>query len=326
MDSPKISVVVPVYNAVRWLGACLDSIAAQTANGWECVLVDDGSTDSSGAICDARAARDERFRVIHKTNGGVSSARNAGVEAARGGFIAFVDADDTVEREYLSALVHALGDAGLAVCGIKKIGTRGVEVTAPAPGVVSLDGENAAGFVALARQNLLFGPVGKLYRAEVIRRERIRFPEGVSFGEDLTFNFAYLEHTRTIAVAAAALYNYLATPGSLSTAPASRDFDTNFDQWMIIRNFFVRRGIIKVDGDDLSRGREFLSNRLWGLAYDTAMSRRMTLGELRRIFNAPLTRELRAFDTPSIAIPRWLRRAILRRNALAIWLIQRVRR
>ena len=79
-NSPAVSVVVPVYNAGRWLARCLDSIAAQTYPRWECILVDDGSADDSGSICDGYAAKDPRFRVIHKENGGVSSARNAGMD------------------------------------------------------------------------------------------------------------------------------------------------------------------------------------------------------------------------------------------------------
>jgi hypothetical protein len=202
-------------------------------------------------------------------------------------------------------------------------------VTTPEPGVVSVDTPGAEGFVALVRQNLLFAPHGKLYRAGVIRRERIRFPEGVSFGEDLVFNFTYLEHVRTIGVASGALYNYETRPGgSLSTAPASRDFDTNFGQWNIIRDFFQRRGMLGGDPDarDAAGAREFLSNRLWGLAYDTAMSRRMTHGELRRVFDARLVRELRAFDRHTIAVPRWLEWLILRKHTLSIWIVQHLKR
>ena len=93
---PQFSVIVPVYNAGRWLNRCLNSIASQTFQSWECILIDDGSQDDSGAICDAWCARDKRFQVLHQPNSGVSTARNRGMERARGDQILFCDADDEI--------------------------------------------------------------------------------------------------------------------------------------------------------------------------------------------------------------------------------------
>ena len=90
----KISVVVPVYNAERFLRFSLESVLAQTHSDWECVCVDDGSTDGSGALLDGYAAKETRFRVVHQSNGGVASARNAGMDAATGDLVAFLDSDD----------------------------------------------------------------------------------------------------------------------------------------------------------------------------------------------------------------------------------------
>ena len=89
--APLVSIIVPVYNYKAYLCRCLDSIAAQTLADWECLVVDDGSSDGSAAVCDEYAAKDPRFVVIHKENGGVSSARNAGLESARGEFLMFCD-------------------------------------------------------------------------------------------------------------------------------------------------------------------------------------------------------------------------------------------
>ncbi len=97
MANPTVSIIVPVYNVEKYIRRCLDSIVAQTFTDWECILVDDGTPDNSGKICDEYAARDSRFVVIHKANGGVSSARNAGLDVAKGEWIAFVDADDWIE-------------------------------------------------------------------------------------------------------------------------------------------------------------------------------------------------------------------------------------
>ena len=94
MEKGLISVIIPVYNVEKYLRECLDSVLAQTYTDYEVIMVDDGSTDASGAICDEYAARDERFRVIHKENGGASTARNAGLNAAAGEFLYFLDSDD----------------------------------------------------------------------------------------------------------------------------------------------------------------------------------------------------------------------------------------
>ena len=104
MSSPTISIITPVYQAEADLPACLDSILAQTFTDFELLLIDDESTDRSGEICDEYAARDPRIRVIHQQNGGVSKARNQGLRLARGQWITFVDADDTISPNYLAAI------------------------------------------------------------------------------------------------------------------------------------------------------------------------------------------------------------------------------
>lgn len=99
MNNPKISIIVPVYNVEKYLRRCLDSIVTQTFTDWECICVDDGSPDNSGEILDEYAVKDKLFVIIHKENGGVSSARNAGFDTARGEWISFVDSDDWIERD-----------------------------------------------------------------------------------------------------------------------------------------------------------------------------------------------------------------------------------
>ena len=100
----KISIIIPIYNAANNLEGCLESVRCQSFQGYEVWLLQEGSTDRAGAICDRFAAEDARFHVIHKANGGASAARNVGIEQAQGEWICFVDSDDTVEPDYLSAL------------------------------------------------------------------------------------------------------------------------------------------------------------------------------------------------------------------------------
>lgn len=98
-QAPTISIIIPVYKVEKYLSKCLDSIAAQTFTDWECILIDDGSPDASGKICDEYAQKDSRFVVIHKKNAGVSAARNDGLKNARGKWISFFDSDDTIDKE-----------------------------------------------------------------------------------------------------------------------------------------------------------------------------------------------------------------------------------
>lgn len=120
---PEISIIVPVYKTERFLSACISSILAQTFTDFELILVDDGSPDSCPALCDAAAAKDSRIRVIHQKNRGLSVARNAGLDAAEGEWIAFVDSDDTIMPDFCAKLYHAAQEAGaqMAVCNYRQV-------------------------------------------------------------------------------------------------------------------------------------------------------------------------------------------------------------
>ncbi len=122
--SPKVTVIIPVYNTEKQLRECLTSVCDQTYQNLEIILVDDGSTDASGQICDEAAKQDERIQVVHKQNGGVSSARNCGLDQATGNYVAFVDSDDKIAPETIEVLVEAAerNKVGLAVCDYVRTG------------------------------------------------------------------------------------------------------------------------------------------------------------------------------------------------------------
>lgn len=115
MSSPELSIILPVYNVDPWLCECLDSIQAQTFTDWEAILVDDGSIDFSGIFCDSYERNDSRFKVIHQKNAGVSAARNAGIETARGALLSFVDPDDFLSPNFYKTLVGALCNTGAEI-------------------------------------------------------------------------------------------------------------------------------------------------------------------------------------------------------------------
>ena len=196
---PKISVIVPVYKAEKYLHRCVDSILAQTFTDFELLLINDGSPDNSGAICDEYARKDSRINVFHKENGGVSSARNFGLDKAKGEYITFCDADDYVGEEWLTVYNNAIiNKIDLAIQGIHYITNEKALVTVeltPYNGISLNDKHNL--IIQLWDQGLYGYPVNKLFRRQIIEQHNIRFDIKSAFREDAQFFSKYLEYTTT---------------------------------------------------------------------------------------------------------------------------------
>lgn len=208
--SALISVVIPVYNAAGYLDACLQSLQAQTYPDWEAIVVDDGSTDASPDLCRAWAARDSRIRVLRQENAGVSAARNAGIAAAAGSFLAFVDADDRLEPDYLLELYSILGNSDLAVCSVYDNETDYAKIRRETVSLSTLRCTPSL-YTQLVYINYVYN---KLYRSELIRQHQLCFPVNMRRGEDATFVRDYLMHCHTISVTPRRLYYYDTHPGS----------------------------------------------------------------------------------------------------------------
>jgi glycosyltransferase involved in cell wall biosynthesis len=208
--TPQISVIVPVYNTASWLDQCVASVLSQTFQDFELILVDDGSTDDSGRLCEAWATRDPRVVVIHTPNGGVSSARNRGIAAARGEYLAFIDSDDWVDAELLEVLLSGMTtDVDWSVCGLKTAGGGdGSESRIGPPGVFEAQALPESLVENALRTYWIFQPVCKLYRRELISRHQLAFDPTLSLGEDLAFNLAYLSRVRRFRLNDRALYSY----------------------------------------------------------------------------------------------------------------------
>ena len=243
--TPKVSVIVPVYKVEKYLPECIDSILAQTFTDFELILVDDGSPDNSGKICDDYAARDSRIRVFHKENGGVSSARNLGLDNVRGAWIAFVDSDDTVGEKYLEHLwggnINSPGPEPetLVVSGLTYLDIKGNKV-------LSLRFRAYKGFVqeSFRAENLYrYGyPFAKLYEAKVLARACICFDPKISMAEDLLFMMDYLCFSRGIVFRDAFEdYRYRTVPNSLGRRYSS--FEAEFDLFFKMRSGFEKLGI-----------------------------------------------------------------------------------
>lgn len=262
---PLISVIVPIYNVEPWLGKCVDSILAQSCGAFELILVDDGSTDGSGGVCDAYAARDARIRVLHEANGGVSWARNVGLEAATGRFVCFIDGDDWVEGAYLQTLLDLVSSAGaqLGICGIVHEPDPGgpTRVVAATARTITVSAEHAEALLELNETYLLYGPVNKIYDAQLLRTSGIRFDRALSYGEDLVFNFQCLGAVERIAISDRPLYHYRqSNPDSLSRRFRTDRFEIDMRLFEILHGFFRMHGLLA------GKARRWLWTRyFWGL-------------------------------------------------------------
>lgn len=243
---PEISVIVPVYKVQDFLPACLSSLAAQTFQDYELILVDDGSPDRCGALCDEYAAADSRARVIHKANGGLSSARNAGLEAAAGRYIAFVDSDDVVAPDYLETLYTAIrrDRADMAIAGVEDISESGAPLPEPA---VTLPVQ--AGFsTGRGLLPFLYGAQGacyvvawnKLYAARLWKD--LRYPEGKNNEDEAVIHRLLLACRRVVCVRKV-VYRYRLRSGSICRAGVSPSSFDGVDALLDRYAFFTERGL-----------------------------------------------------------------------------------
>ncbi len=216
-----ISVLVTIYNVAEFLPKCLDSILAQTYTNLEIILVDDGSTDASGKICDAYAQKDPRIRVIHKPNGGVSAARNAGLDAATGEYIGFVDGDDWIAPQtYQTALERMTRHAvELVKWGHTRVLNGQVTpISSCYPSQVYRGKDKEALVCNIIKNNGINNTLWNcLFKKSVIDQYTIRTPLGLNQGEDLYFLVAYLLRVNSLFLDTALhFYNYRQNPTSLT--------------------------------------------------------------------------------------------------------------
>lgn len=194
--SPYLSIIIPVYNAERYLSACLDSILEQDFTNYEILLIDDGSSDNSGKVCDDYLLRDNRIKVFHKTNGGVSSARNVGIKNAHGEWVYFCDSDDKVLPEGLKLMVsHSYdGEVSMVMGGFKRCTEDGkVNYSVDVDVCNRLDRDQT--LLTLFRQSYYYYQGflwTKLFRYSIIKENHILFNEAISYNEDRLFITQYV--------------------------------------------------------------------------------------------------------------------------------------
>ncbi|MGA8047600.1 MAG: glycosyltransferase [Dermatophilaceae bacterium] len=293
MTSPLVSVVVPVFNAERHLGECLQSLFAQTLQAIEIVVVDDGSTDRSAGLL-SEAAADDRLRVLTLAeNRGVSAARNAGVAAAHGAYVAFVDADDVVSPTMYEALYQAARDAAadIVFCGIRVVGPDGVVISSEppplSPGHVY---SRACVHEVLHRAwelRLLWYPVRSIYRRTLLIANEVRFDEGIRKGEDSLFNLQALLVPARVTAVGEVLYEYRKHASSATACPLASESDNLERLGRSVTELYSRNGFD--DRAFLDFARHVLRSDL-PAALVLLCSHRAALGEVRALLDTETVR------------------------------------
>lgn len=214
MSNTMVSVIVPVYNVQQYLPQCVESILAQTYQRLEIILVDDGSTDGSGRLCDALAQRDERVRVIHKPNGGLSDARNAGTEACNGEFIFYLDSDDYLEQDAIMALVRIQSESHAEVVIGNYFYTYSDREDIAQPETGTIQKNNRKEAISLLMQGKLQTFAwGKLIRADIAKRHP--FPVGKLF-EDHFWTHLVFQDCETVVYSSKPMVHYRQRGNSIS--------------------------------------------------------------------------------------------------------------
>lgn len=206
---PTISIIVPVYKAENYIQTCVKSILKQTYEDFELLLVDDGTPDSSGIICDKLAKTDVRIKVFHKENGGVSSARNYGISHAKGKWICFIDSDDYIDETYLENFMIVEKNSDFILQGYKKVYHQRILSQVNFNGFESHDFDEILAFSE--NNHIINSPCFKLYKLSVIKENELHFDSNISYGEDHLFSLSYVIYINKIAYSKGDGYNYIIT-------------------------------------------------------------------------------------------------------------------
>lgn len=257
---PLISIIVPVYNVKNYIEKCLDSICGQTYRNLEVIVVDDGSTDGSGALCDAYARKDNRIRVVHRENGGLSAARNEGLDMATGEYIGFVDSDDWIDPDMYQFLYDLLvtHDADVSVCSHYVESPRKIKIKYASDQVLDLSMPDAIRL--LVEDNIIRNYAwDKLYKRSLFD-DGLRFPQNRWF-EDLAIMYRVFYRTRKVVMKGHPKYHYMIRTDSITGSKYNPEkeyhmFRAVYEQNIFIQEkgiwektpiFVIRRGVHLID-------------------------------------------------------------------------------
>ena len=209
LKRPKVSIIIPVYNAEKYISKCLDSILNQTEKDFEIIIIDDGSQDRSLERCKYYGKNDKRVKVLHQENSGVSKARNTGIKHSNGDYITFVDIDDYVDKEYIERFLNVQKKYNAElVCSGHVIEKKFNRIKKVMYENEIIKKENIILSFLSFFDRISTAPWAKLYKADIIKRFNIYFPEDVPYAEDAIFNIQYYSYINSVIITNDVLYFY----------------------------------------------------------------------------------------------------------------------
>lgn len=222
---------MPVYQVERYLLRCIESILEQTYKNFELILIDDGSPDKSGEICDVFAGKDSRIKVIHKANGGVSSARNAGMDIAVGKYIMFVDGDDWLPKTSLNVLKENMDKYFVdVIVGGYEARARNITVKKPTRKLIEFSNIEEKEIISVTTNSIFYAPWGKLFDLDIIKKNNLHFNERVKHGEDALFVREYLSCSKRIFISDSVVYYY----NQLNGMAATGKYYSAINEWSLL--------------------------------------------------------------------------------------------
>lgn len=267
MIEEMVSIIVPVYNVEKYLRECVDSIVGQTYTKLEIILVDDGATDNSGTICDEYEELDSRVTVIHKENGGLSDARNAGLEEINGEYVLFCDSDDTLKNNAIELLYQRLSadkEADFVFYNAEAFAEKGLECNSSSylrKKDYPVTSGAEAGFMQMVRDEFIPSACLFLFRSDFLQRYDLKFEKGI-LGEDELFSYYVYMNAQRVIYLPDALYNRRVRPGSIMTSKDNleKKFQSYFE---IVRKMYYA----KERGRDIKTSNEFLDRMAKSAVY-----------------------------------------------------------
>lgn len=215
---PLVSIIVPIYNAGKTIDRCINSILNQKYKDFELILLNDGSTDDSGILCDAYAEKDMRIQVLHKENSGVSDTRNRGIAMARGEYLQFLDSDDWITPDATSLFVRAAteNECDMVIADFYRVVGERVSQKGSIEEEGIMKRVDYAANMMQKPADFYYGVLwNKLYKRSIIEQYQLKMDSSISWCEDFMFNLEYVRHTHTIYALKIPVYYYVKTKGSL---------------------------------------------------------------------------------------------------------------
>lgn len=291
MNYDLISVIVPVYNVELYLEQCLNSIINQTYKNLEIILVNDGSTDNSGVICDLYANIDNRIIVIHKDNGGVSSARNAGLNVAKGNFIGFVDPDDWIADDMYEKLYLNIQNfnANISVCKFRKVMNReNIFEKNSNSEVLVLNPADSMHFMLAFIEGYGCAVWNKLYRKNLL----VKFNEKLTNGEDLLFNFNIFfdQNNSTVFLKEEKYYYYYRTGSACNNPIFKKSYLATIKLWDEISNKIYNSDTFRIIYPIVDQGlKKAIWSALFSLSYENTARNKKIFYSLKKRYKNSLT-------------------------------------